>query len=183
MPPTDLTPKWKRWIKPGRLIPSLTILGAGSVGVLSYLGIVVLSIPESIIIALLGLLAVDAFVERIDILERIENKLSRARVGEPLKRRVDLLPIREEATNASEICIIAVAATTLITYHHNFFESLIRNGCKIRIILLNPDGVSLQTWNLQSKIPRSQEYIRTSLESLKKLVQLSKVKGKCEVMY
>jgi hypothetical protein len=50
MPPTDLTPKWKRWIKPGRLIPSLTILGAGSVGVLSYLGIVVLSIPESIII-------------------------------------------------------------------------------------------------------------------------------------
>lgn len=182
MEPVDLLPKWKRWVKPSRLIPSLTILGAGSIGVLSYLGVITLSIPEGVIIALLGLLAIDALIERLDILERIDAKLNRITVNQPLlRKRLDLPPVGERAINASEICIVAVAATTLATYHLNFFERKIRDGCRIRIVLLNPDVPSLQTWNLQSKMPRTEEFIRTTLATLRELVEMNKIKGKCEV--
>lgn len=119
----DLLPKWKRWIKPSRLIPYLTILGAGGVGVLSWLGAITLSIPEVVIIALLGLLAIDALIERLDILERIDTKLNQITTSQVnLKRRLDLPSVGEQALNASEICIITIAATTLATYHRNFLR-------------------------------------------------------------
>jgi hypothetical protein len=67
---------WKRWIKPSRFIPLLTILGAGTAIIFSLFGIIGLSVAENIILALLALLAVDALIERLSILERIETKLS-----------------------------------------------------------------------------------------------------------
>lgn len=182
MESVHLLPKWKRWIKPGRLIPFLTILGAGSAGVLSFLEVIALSIPEGVIIALLSLLAVDALIERLDILKGIDARLNKITTSEAtLKRRLNLPPVGEQAMNASEICIITIAATTLATYHRNFFERKIRSGCKIRIVVLNPEGPSLQTWNLQSKMPRTEEFIRTTLATLQELALMNKVRGKCEI--
>jgi membrane protein implicated in regulation of membrane protease activity len=57
MNPTNSSLHWKQWIKPNRLIPLLTILGAGTAIVLSLLGVIKLSVAENIIIALLALLA------------------------------------------------------------------------------------------------------------------------------
>jgi len=44
--------------------------------VLSLIQVVTLSLAEGIIIALLGLLAIDGLTERINLLEKIETKLS-----------------------------------------------------------------------------------------------------------
>ena len=59
--------RWKQWIKPNRLVPLLTILGAGTVLTLSLLGAIAFNLFENITIALLALLAVDALTERLSV--------------------------------------------------------------------------------------------------------------------
>ncbi len=172
---------WKQWIKPNRLIPLLTILGAGIAIVLSFIGVGVLSIAESIIIVLLALLAADALIERISVLERIEAKLSNFSRGHSLISKTEIPKIDEQAAYASEICIIGVSAISLLTQDLGFFEKKVRNGCKIRAILLDPESPSLQTWNLINKIPTPSSDIEKSLMMLKEITQNKGTKGKCEV--
>jgi hypothetical protein len=176
-----LKSKFRQWLRPSRLIPLLTILGAGTVIVISLLGFINLSISENIVIALLGLLAIDALSERLSLLERIENKLSSLSVEQKLRTRNEIPSLEEQAGHASEICMLAVSGITLVR-HIAFFEGKLRNGCKIRIVLLDPDGPSLQTWKrLDSKVPATESEITTTLQYFKPLVQVNKTKGKCEI--
>lgn len=181
MRPVNSSSPFKKWINPNRIIPLLTILGAGTAIVLSLLGLITLSIAESIIIALLALLASDALSERLSVLEKIESRLSSLSFGQPLRARTDLPSIEERAGHASEICIIAVSAISLVTNHLSFFEKKIQDGCKIRFLLLDPNGPSLQTWDLLSYISKTEPDIKRTLEYLKKLVQIEQTKGKCEI--
>lgn len=167
----------KKWLKLSRLIPLLTILGAGGTNVLLLFGVIKLSLPEGIIISLLGFLAIDALIERVSILERIDTKFRAISTAQTLKRRVEISPVEEQARNTSEIYIIAIAGTSLIINNSNFFASKMKDGCKIKAILLNPDRPSLQVWEQQSKMPRTEYYIGTALETLKRLVQMNN----CEV--
>ncbi|MCP3683266.1 MAG: hypothetical protein GY861_11310, partial [bacterium] len=149
---SNLSSRWKQWFNPNRLIPLLTILGAGTAIVLSFLGVIVLSTAENIIIALLALLAIDALTERLSILERIESRISNLSTGQTLTSRMEIPAVEEQAAKASEICVVAISGISLSVRYFAFFERKIKQGCKIRIILLNPDTTSLQTWDLQSKI-------------------------------
>ncbi len=178
--PETLSP-WKRWIKPNRLIPLLTILGAGLSIVLSLLGIIKLNIAENIIIALLALLAVDALTERLSVLEKIEARLSKLTAEQSLKKRSEILTPIEHGPQASEICIAVIHGGSVITPYTGFYESRIRDGCKIRVILLDPGAEAVQTWILRSRGTDSKLRIEASLERLRSLVQLSGVKGNCEV--
>jgi hypothetical protein len=66
---------WKNWLKIGRLVPLVTA-GVGVVaGAMSLLDYVQLSLTEDLIISLLALLAIDALVERLSLLEQINEKL------------------------------------------------------------------------------------------------------------
>ncbi|MCL4295057.1 MAG: hypothetical protein KJ077_04990 [Anaerolineae bacterium] len=173
--------KFRQWLKPSRLIPLLTILGAGVALILSLLGLINLSVAENIVIALLGLLAIDALSERLSLLERIEKKLSNLSVEQTLRTRNDIPSLEEQAGYASEICILAVSGITLVR-HIAFFESKLRDGCKIRIVLLDPDGPSLQTWKrLDSRVPNTESEITTTLQYFKQLIQVNKAKGRCEI--
>ena len=53
------------------IIAILTIMGAGSAVVLSLLKIIDLTRAEEIIVTLIGLIAIDALIERLHILEKI----------------------------------------------------------------------------------------------------------------
>lgn len=180
MQPTK-TSIWKQWFKPSRLIPVLTILAAGITIVLSLLNVFKLSIAENIIIALLALLAVDALSERLNILERVDAKLSNLAMMQTLRKRRDIPTITNHAQHASEINLLAIHAVSAVAPYIGFYEDKLKEGCTIRIILLDPHSPSLQTLNLQTKTVITKHQIESSLSLLKGLVEQSGKKGKCEV--
>ena len=173
--------RWKQWLKPSRLLPLFTILGAGVAIVLSLFGIITLSIAENITIALLGLLAIDALSERLNVLEGIENKLSSLSAGQTLKSRTEVLPVDIHAAHATEICFVAISGISLRVRYFGFLEKKIKDGCRVRVILLDPDELGVQACNLISRVTTAQADIRSALESFRGLMQLEKVKGKFEV--
>lgn len=172
---------WKRWIKPSRLVPLLTILGAGTAIILSLLGIIGLSVAENIILALLALLAIDALTERLSVLEKIENKLSSLSSGQQLRTRNELPSVETQAAYASEICIIAISATSVLAQNLHFFEKKVKSSCKLRVILLNPDSSSLQTFNLLDGGYTAKSDIERTLRLLKEHARIEWAKDKCEI--
>ncbi|MCB0208408.1 MAG: hypothetical protein KDJ52_03740 [Anaerolineae bacterium] len=159
----------------------MTICGAGIALVLSLIGVLNLSVAEEIIIALLALIAIDALNERLNLLERLEAKLNNLPSGQKLRSRADILTPPVHAKNASEICILVIHGSSVIVSNMGFFEDKIKNGCKIRFILLNPDSPSIQTWNLRSKFSDATPYIKSSMEQLQQLMLLPEVGKRCEV--
>ena len=180
MQSTNSSARWKRWFRPGRLVPLLTILGAATVLVLSLLKVFQLDLPDEVIIALLALLAIDALTERLGLLENIEVKLAGLSVGQALRKRADIPPIEEQALYGSEICIAAISAISVVVRYQSVFESKLRAGCNVRVILLDPSSPALQTWNLLGKTPVDSD-IRSALEYFKGFSQVEGARGKCEV--
>lgn len=174
-------PSWKRWLKWSRLVPFLTIIGAGTALVLSLLSILKLTVPESIIISLLALLSIDSLIERTNILERLEHRLNNLSSDQLLKKRVSMPRPNEQAQYASEICILGVSAHFAIPQYRGFYEKKIRTGCKLRVILLDPASPSLENWKLLSKSTLTTGHIEGTLSILKELMQKPGMKGKCEV--
>lgn len=174
------TPRWKTWFKPSRLIPILTILGAGTAIVLSLLDILTLSIAENIIIALLALLAIDALTERLSILDGIEARLQYLSAGQTLRSRSDVPTVDTHAAHATEICFIAISGISLKVRYFGFLENKIKNGCKVKVLLLDPNGVGVQASKLISRVTTAESDIQTALESFKELSKI-KSKGKFEV--
>ena len=170
-----------QWLRPNRLAPVLTILAAGTAIALSLFEIVNFSVAENILIALLALLALDALSERIGVLERIETKLGYLSGGGTLKTQTDLPSVQEQASHATEICIGAVSASSLFIRNLDFFESKLKDGCKIRVILLDPNASSVPIWDSLNKISLTQADIEKTLAILKELMLFNNTKGKCEV--
>jgi len=172
---------WKVLFKPSRLIPFLTIIGAGTAIVLSIISVISLTTSENIVIALLALLAIDAFIERLSVLEKIENKLSNLSKVQILNKRVDLLKPTEQAKHASEICILAVSAVSIITPYIGFYKNKMKGGCNLKVILLNPDSRSLETWNLLVTHSYTKNHTVSTLGALAELISDKEASGKCEV--
>ncbi len=171
----------RRWLKPSRIVPSLTIIGAGIAIVLSTLKIIQLNLAENIIIALLGLLAIDALTERLSLLEKIDVRLGNIPARQKLKPRAQMIGVEAHAAHALEICIVAISGISLSYRYVDFFERKIRDGCKIRIVLLNPDSTSIRTWEEQSKVIAIAPDIRSSLAAFGNLLQIPRIKGKYEI--
>lgn len=140
-----------RLFRLNRVIPLLTILGASVSITLPLFTGIKLSTAENIIIALLGLLAIDALTERLSVLEKIETKLSNLSVKQALKPRSQMISVEDQAANATDIGIVAISGVSLGYRHVDFFEKKLKQGCKIRIILLDPDSPAVPTWKIQSK--------------------------------
>lgn len=171
----------KQLLRLGKLIPILTITGGIAAILLSFFQVIPLTTPENIIVGLLLLLAIDAFAERLDILDKIEAKLDKITSGNSLRSRNEIIPVEEQAKYASEICILAPSAISLSVRFISFFENKIKNGCKLRIILLDPDSPAVEIFKWQSKTQTIDSDVTTSLSAFNQLVNLKKVRGKCEI--
>jgi hypothetical protein len=168
------------WLTPKRAIPLLTILAAFAADVLSLFGVIEFDLPEQIIIAVLGLIAVDALVERLEILEKLEQKLNRLPEGQLLRTRSQMVSVEVQAAQAAEICILAVSATDLIHRYQNFLEQKVGEGCQMRVILLDPECEAVRVRDLQIQPwMRSAEDIEISLNALR--VLMGKEKAQVEV--
>jgi hypothetical protein len=142
MHPHESKARWKRWLRPGRLVPLVTILGAGATIVLDLFRIVELSTAEEVIIALLALLAIDALTERIGVLERIESKL---RVGGVrLQDRNSFAESLEKRwARASEVCLLASNLVGIVTHYRDLMAERAKEGCRFRMIILDPEFLDL----------------------------------------
>jgi|GEM_PF-2501065 len=163
---------WHRWFTLGRIVPVLTIISAGTAISCSIIGVLETGVAENVTFALLGLLAIDALTERIGVLERIEIKLSEVSSGifsQNLRGRDTIPKVEDYAGTALEIYILAVSALSLCHRYHHFFVKKLREGCRIRIILLDSTCSSIEVHKLQYGIDTAVKDIETSLEVLKSI--------------
>jgi hypothetical protein len=90
------------------------------------------------------------------------------------------MPAREFAQTASEISFLGVSGISILTNNLGFFEQKMKDGCKLRFILLDPSSPALQTWNLLTKVRTTETDIKIAQEHLKGLMEM-KAKGRCDV--
>jgi len=181
MKTTEFGKGWRRWITLSRGVPLVTILVAATVGILAMLGYLQATAVEGTLLAVLALLAVDALTERISLLEKIEDKLSNVS-STYLKSRAELPTWKERGQTASEIFVVGVSLVSAVVPHLDFFEQKMKDGCRLRFLLLDPSSSAVQTWNMMNKVPNAKADIELCLKSLEHLKRLEKtVKGKCEV--
>jgi hypothetical protein len=162
--------RWKRWLRPSRLVPLVTIVGAGATIVLDFLRIVELSTAEEVIIALLALLAIDALTERISVLERIENKLrgrgvrlrDRNSFAEPLERRL---------ASASEVCLVGVNLVGIISHHRDLMTARAKEGCRFRIVTLDPEFLNLSSLPYSWYGSGRKESLRYAMHSIERIIR------------
>jgi len=174
-----------RFIKRFRLshiIGILTILGAGCAIVLSFLKIIEITTAEDIIIAILGLIAIDALVERLHILEKIESKLDREQGKHVLRRRGEIISPDKMAKNASSIYALTISAYSIGVPYIDFYESKLKEGCDIKFITLDPNSKCFDALNKQNlDYIDTKNHIDSSLRVFKPLAKVRNYKGKFEI--
>jgi len=164
------------------IIGILTISGAGCAIILSLLKIIDLTRAEEIIITLLGLIAIDALIERLHILEKIESKLDREKYKGILRKRVDIITPDKMAKNASSIHALTISAYSIGVPYIDFYENKLKEGCDIRFILLDPNSKFLNALNQQNlDYIETKNHIDSSLRVLKPLSKSKNYKGKFEI--
>ena len=171
----------RRLLKLNRILPYITVLGAAVAIVLSFLGIISLSIADNIIIALLALIAIDSLTERISILERIEARIHNYSSQRTLiKSRSDIIPLEEQAKNASEIFVVGVSGASIMPRYFDFFYRKLNEGCVIRVVLVNPQSPSLEVFKRQTLMRHTEKDIEGVLANFEQLVfPKSPLKGQC----
>lgn len=172
------------WLRIDKLIPLFIFLTAETLVIIDWIGGKNIGYPINVIIALIGILGGDAFLERVKILDRIEKKLSN--VSEDILIRWDRLPdIEGQTGRAKEICIVSPAMATLINTYPRTIENIIQRGCKIKILLLNPfDKDALENWKrLQKDKVVNEMQIRNTITSLKSFMKEDGKKYSCEIRF
>jgi hypothetical protein len=172
----------RKWIQPGRLVPLLTILGAAGFVVAGWFRFVTLTIPEGVIISLLCLLAVDALVERLNVLEKVERHLKNRSAEHPLRKREGILTPDRFARHASSVHILAISGISIVKQFENFYRQKIKDGCRLEFLLLRPDNLMIEIWKKQNLgSSATKPHIISSLEVLRPLSVSLKAPGSCEV--
>lgn len=177
---TRSTSAWRDWLKLRRLLPLLTIAFAVGVGVLSFFDLIA-QVPDEVIVTLLALIAVDALVERMSLLEKISARVEKWPEEEVLRDRSKLNRMEELAAGATEIWAAGISLVSIIRPYDNFYLQKLRDGCNLRFLLLNPNSKAAEVWNKKQQTPTAKRDIKSSLQALDGLIQYKTLKGKCEV--
>ncbi|RIK73280.1 hypothetical protein DCC62_17710 [candidate division KSB1 bacterium] len=171
---------WRDWLKLRRLLPLLTIAFAVGVGVLSFFDLIA-QVPDEVIVTLLALIAVDALVERMSLLEKISARVEKWPEEEVLRDRSKLNRMEELAAGATEIWAAGISLVSIIRPYDNFYLQKLRDGCNLRFLLLDPNSKAAEVWNKKQQTPTAKKDIKLSLQSLDNLIKHRNLKGKCEV--
>ena len=186
------------------VIALITILGAGFAILMSRLKFLTLSTSENIIIALLALIAIDSLIERLNILKRIEIKLTKVdditeRLNilkkvelklnqlpqvSALRKRADVIHMTQFAKTASSIHVLAISGYSIINTYQDFYEKKLKEGCNLKFLLLSPKSQYLDAYkqlNRENIVAVVKNHIDSSLQILVPLTKKSKVKGECQV--
>jgi hypothetical protein len=97
-----------------------------------------MTIVDGIVIAFLPLLAIDALIERISLLEKIDEKVDRWPEIELLADRSKLVRMKELAENAMEICASGSSLISIKPSYGAFDIQGLREGCNLRFCCWRP---------------------------------------------
>jgi len=163
--------EWTRWLRLDRLVPFLTLFGAGLLGTLALLGKIQVDLAHGAIITILVLLASDALVARIGVLERIEEKLPSSKASTTLRPHSLIVKTSEQAATAREICICGIHNSLAIVPHEGFLKARLKDEMKIKVVLLDPSSDNTRVWDrITNKEPGStSRQIESSLSVLRVL--------------
>jgi hypothetical protein len=140
----------RRLSSPRNILPIVVIVGA-IIGVFNLEIFGTSAKSEQIIMALLGFLAIDALVERLDLLTNIEQGITSIRANLSPRVQSDFFLQKKDFGKVEkliqdseyEIWIYGVTLDGLVTLANLFREKLGR-GCKIRVLAPDPDGLAFQ---------------------------------------
>lgn len=173
---------WRSWLDWGRVVPLFTLMVAAGVEISAILHVFDFSPSpgEHVIIIILSLLAIDSLTERIKILERIKERLDGSPSTSPLQHRSDLPSVSEQTEDATQIDILAISGVALLEGHFPIFRRLLQQGCKFRILLLNPASPRVETWSEMVDASDVRQEIQATLAVLRDL-RLAAGDGECTV--
>lgn len=181
--PLQKTKTTNRWLSLGRIVPTITIVVAALVLVSVLLGWVKTTVFEGVVLAILTLLAVDALTERMSVIENLERKIDNLATSKATLRDRSTLPIFWETGNsASEVFAIGVSLISAVVNHQSMLEQKVKEGHKVRLLLLNPVSPTIAIWDASNKPAVTRNDIERTLQILEKMKSLEKHnKRNCQI--
>ena len=155
-----------------RLVPYITVIGALAAVLIGNFGLITLSVADQVIIGLLALVAADALVERMTILQRIEGFIFDSKATSGLRPRAEIPRPDVLASSAATIDIWAVSAVSIIAQHRGFYRDRLDLGCRIRVILLDPesDAVAIHARQSHADAVLIRSHIHSTIAALAPLL-------------
>ncbi|MCB9454122.1 MAG: hypothetical protein H6671_18600 [Anaerolineaceae bacterium] len=134
---------WRRWFNRKNLTPILTIVAGAVILLLLLLDMLPANGAENAVIPLLMLLAADALIERVGILEELSDKVERISAKSGLRTRRDI-ELESRFSEARRISIVAISGVNLIRERLGLFEDFLKkSNTQLRFILVNPESSAL----------------------------------------
>lgn len=175
--------KIREWLTLGRLIPLLTALCAFIGNILGLFGLIEVSVSESIILLAIGLLAIDALTERLQILSRIETALTR--IDRPKLIADDFLhssyqhlpPLMVQLQSVKELWVSGTALSDLLVRNEDVLKSLImQSGLRVRFLIafpknpLNSEIAHIVYADVKEPLERLELSLQRTINQLKDLI-------------
>jgi len=157
----------------------LTVAVVFIIGALNIFGSAPQEWVTSATLAALGILAISALRNEHHSRE-LSQKLAKS-IGGCLRSRSQFIPLDEYTKTASEIVIVTVSAVSLFNPYFGVFERKLKEGCKLSVLVLDPDSPAVQTWNLGVRGSTTEADIKNTLAQLRELMKAEKRKGQCQV--
>lgn len=144
-----------------------------------------------VVLAMLGLLAIDSLIEKIGYFEEINSRLIKIeRIVAPhpntilLKTRENLDSFSERISEVDNIFVLAISANNLITNEYSTILQGLKKGTNFKFVLLSPDNPGLQAVSdsspSSSEISAQKEWIERSIDMISNLAK-EEVKGTIEL--
>lgn len=167
-----------RWISPKRLLPLITALIALGIDIAHRFKLVDSFDVEAAILFVLALLAFDALVERLSVIDKIEGRLASLESPSVLRDRSAMVGLEEMAKGASTLDACGATLISLSLQRYDFFLEQLTAGKKMRFVVLDPASPAWKIWNdVKFATPAD---IDTTLQTFGALMK-EKTKGSIEV--
>jgi hypothetical protein len=167
---------WEDWSKLQRLVPVIMAVTAFVAVAGANLGFLILSIPEQVILTLLGLLAIDALVERMQILEQIRHGVGILTGGVGLQPSLiwetDILqrsPMHIYLQGARELFVSGGSLTLLLSRERELIQQWLSQRSDARLLLIFEDPETAR----KGKTPVWSSYIDHSRETYARDIERS----------
>jgi hypothetical protein len=166
----------RRLLSLRNLVPTLTIIGALiSTFVDKPFGLE----RDKLILALLAFLAIDALIERLDLLTNIERDVGMLKeLARHEKAIFEQFPpeFRSDLERAGEVWLTGIHPYNIIARYYSLLEKKIRQGDNLRILLIYPDGEAcmMSSMRFSGKASADQERARV-IATLNQLCELQEV--------
>ena len=168
------------WISFKRLVPLGTALFAVGAEVAHHFGLVKNLDVDAVVLFVLALLAFDALVERVGVVENIDKRLARLEAPPVLRDRSKLVNLEELALGVHELAACGPTLVSLLYQRYEYFLKKLDDGMKLRFVVLDPRSEAWKIWNDVEVEQRSPEDTNISLRTLAALMK-HQTKGTIEV--